>query len=232
MRFDPPLVHGTLIRRYKRFLADIELDSGEVITAHVANPGSMLDVAVPQQPVALSKHENKKRKLPWSWELIDLGQSWVCVNTSLPNHLVEEAILDEGIPELAQYPELTQEVAYGEASRIDILLDGDERGRCYVEIKNVTLARGQLAVFPDSVTARGQKHLRELMAMRAEGHRAVMFFLVSREDCLSFSPADDIDPRYGELLRESSARGVEILAYRCQVNPHFLRVDRSIPVVL
>ena len=153
MRFDPPLVHGTLLRRYKRFLADVELDGGERITAHVANPGSMLDVAVVGRPVALSRHENKKRKLPFSWELIDLESSWVCVNTSLPNHLVVEAILDARIPELEEYPDLRQEVAYGESSRIDVLLGGDERGDCYVEIKSVTLARGNLAVFPDSVTS-------------------------------------------------------------------------------
>ncbi len=192
----------------------------------------MLDVAVPNRPVVLSKHENKKRKLPYSWELIDLGESWVCVNTALPNHLVEEAILDDRIPELSAYPSLTREVAYGEASRIDLLLSDEAGERCYVEVKSVTLARARRAVFPDSVTARGQKHLRELMAMRAAGHRAVMFFLIGREDCRDFAPADDIDPRYGELLRESYSRGVEILAYSCQVNPHFLCVGRSIPVVL
>lgn len=234
MRFDPPLVHGTLLRRYKRFLADIALADGREVTAHCANPGSMLDVAVVGRPVVVSPQDDPKRKLRWSWELIDLDGHWVCINTALPNRLVEEALLEDAIPELRGYATVQREVRYGSdgRSRIDVLLRDGAQPDAWVEIKNVTLARGRRAEFPDSVTARGQKHLHELMTVAAGGDRAVMLFWISRGDCDEFAPADDIDPEYGRLLRQAAGSGVEILAYRSRVDPEGIQIAGPIEVVL
>ena len=224
MRFDPPLIHGTLLRRYKRFLADIALGDGSKITAHCPNPGSMLDVAVPERPVALSRSSEPKRKLQYTWEMIRLGRSWVGVNTVRPNGLVAESIERNRIPELAGY-ELKREVRYGKNTRFDFLLTDPDRPDCYVEVKNVTLADGETALFPDSVTVRGQKHLRELQDAARRGHRAVMLFWVYRQDCRWFSPADHIDPVYGRLLRRAVRNGVEVLVYSARVSPRQVLSD-------
>lgn len=232
MRFDPPLREGILVRRHKRFLADVRLADGTELTAHCANSGSMLGVAVPGSPVALSHHPDKGRKLAWSWELVRLGAHWVGVNTALPNHLVAEAIASGAIPALAGYPTLRREVAYGTGSRIDLLLQGGGRPDCYVEVKNVTLAEGTVARFPDSVTTRGQKHLRELMAVRTKGHRAVLVFWVFRGDCTEVRPADELDPEYGRLLREASRSGVELVAIAAQVTAAEVVAGRLLQVVL
>lgn len=231
MRFDPPLREGILVRRHKRFLADVQLPDGTVLTAHCANSGSMLGVAVPGSPVALSHHPDKGRKLEWTWELVRLGSHWVGVNTALPNQLVADAIAAGAIPSLAGWPTLRREVAYGTGSRIDLLLQGGGRPDCYVEVKNVTLAEGKVARFPDSVTTRGQKHLRELMAVRAQGHRAALVFWVFRGDCTEVRPADDIDPEYGRLLRAAARAGVELLAVAARVSPQTVEPDRLLPVV-
>jgi sugar fermentation stimulation protein A len=219
MRFDPPLVHGILVRRYKRFLADIALEDGSQITAHCPNPGSMLDVAVPDRPVALSQSTAPKRKLAYTWEMIRLGRSWVGINTARTNHLVAEALERNRIPELSGYDQIRREVPYGKHTRFDFLLGGRRRKDCYLEVKNVTLADGKAALFPDSVTVRGQKHLRELGDAVRRGHRAVMLFWVYRQDCESFSPADQIDPEYGRLLRKAVRGGVEVLVYSARVSP-------------
>lgn len=237
MRFDPPLVSGTLIKRYKRFLADVELEDGRVVTAHCPNSGSMLDVAVPGRPVALTPHDDPKRKLQWTWELIQLGRHWVGVNTGRPNTLVAEAIEAQRIPELAGYGELKREQKYGTNSRIDILLRGGlpgEGGRpdCYVEVKNVTLARDGVAEFPDAVTARGAKHMRELAQVVAEGQRGVLVFWVYRSDIQVVRPADRIDPEYGVALREAAAAGVEILAWDAKVGTKQVQARGPVPVDL
>ncbi|MDA0839390.1 MAG: DNA/RNA nuclease SfsA [Planctomycetota bacterium] len=231
MRFLSPLIPGRLIKRYKRFLADIELENGEVITAHCANPGSMLGCNRSGSKVLLSKSDNPKRKLQYSWELVKVGRSWVCVNTALPNRIVREAIEEGKVSELKGYDTLKPEVKYGENSRVDLLLTfGDQL--CYVEVKNVTLADGNVAQFPDSVTTRGAKHLRELARMVEQGHRAVMFFLVNRGDCDCAEPAGHIDPVYAETLAEAAEGGVEILAYRARVGKAGISVKDRIPFCL
>ena len=235
MRFPRPLIRGHLIKRYKRFLADVKLDSGEEITAHCANPGSMLGLAEPGSRVWLSQSDNPKRKLKFSWELLEVdlgaGPTIVGINTSHPNALVTEAILSGIIKELSGYPELQREVKYGINSRIDILLEKTDLSRCYVEIKNVHLMRKSgLAEFPDSVTSRGRKHLLELSNMVAEGHRAVMVYLIQRADADEFSLARDIDPAYGQAFDEAAQAGVEALVYMCELSPEGIEVTRRIPI--
>lgn len=230
----PPLVTGKLIKRYKRFLADVELDSGETITAHVANPGSMMGLDTPGAKVWLSQSDNPKRKLKYSWELLDVDGALVGINTNHPNKLGVEAIEDGTIKELQGYKSLRREVKYGKNSRIDILLEGGKDGRpAYVEIKNVHLSRTPpLAEFPDSVTARGTKHLVELGDMVEAGHRAVMLYLVQRTDCDRFSIAAEIDPTYAETLDLAKKRGVEVLAYGCTIKPEFIKVTEPLKLDL
>lgn len=230
----PPLVPGTLIKRYKRFLADVKLDTGEELTAHVANPGSMMGLAEPGTKVWLSKSDNPKRKLPYSWELLQLGETFIGINTAHPNGLVAEAIADGTITELQGYETLRREVKYGKSSRIDMLLEGGKDGRpCYVEVKNVHLCRQPpLAEFPDSVTARGAKHLAELGDMVAEGHRSVMVFLVQRTDCTRFSLAGDIDPAYAAAMDTALKNGVEVLCYGCEITPSHIKVTDPLELAL
>ena len=231
MKLPQPLFHGTLIRRYQRFLADVELDDGTLVTAHTPNTGSMQGCARPGSPVLLSKSGNLARKYPHSWELVHTDGLWVGINTMLPNALVREGIEDGTIAELAGYQQIRGEVPYGSGSRIDLLLSG-ERGNCYVEVKNVTLVEGGRALFPDAVSARGQKHLRELMEVVRLGHRGVNLFVVQRGDGESVSPADAIDPAYGALLREAAQAGVELLAYRASVTLTEVRLSQCLPVLL
>ena len=235
MRFSAPLVPATLIRRYKRFLADVTLPSGEQITAHVANPGSMIGIAPAGARVWLSKSDNPKRKLPYSWELIEVdlgsGQEIVGVNTAHPNAIVGEALAVGAIKELADYDRVRREVKYGVNSRVDFLLEHDARPPCYVEIKNVHLMRAKgLAEFPDAVTARGAKHLDELAAMVAAGHRAVMLFLIQIGSAERFSLARDIDAAYGKAFDRARAAGVEALAYRCRLTCEGIEVDTAVPI--
>lgn len=236
MFFENDLVKARLIKRYKRFLADVELPGGEVVTAHCANSGSMLGCKEPGSIVYLSPNTNPKAKLDWRWEMLEVDGHLVGINTSHPNRLAEEAIQAGVIPELSGYDGLRREVKYGQNSRIDILLENasgeDGAAQCFVEVKNVTLKIGDQAQFPDSVTVRGTKHLRELMDMVAEGHRAVMLYLVQRADCLSFAPAADIDPAYAETLAEAIAAGVETLCYVCDLSTQGIRVDRPLPMAV
>ncbi|HEV2672993.1 MAG TPA: DNA/RNA nuclease SfsA [Aliidongia sp.] len=232
MRFPAPLVRGRLVRRYKRFLADVALETGEVIVAHCANPGAMLGVAPPDAEVWLSPSRNPARKLAWSWELVRIGTGLVGINTSWPNHLAEEAILTGAIPELADYAALTREVRYRRNSRIDLLLEAPARPTCYVEVKNVHLSRGDgLAEFPDCVTRRGAKHLLELADMVAAGHRAVMLYVVQREDCDRFRTAPEFDPAYHAGLKVALAAGVEALVYGCSVTTGGILVDRKLELL-
>ena len=231
MKLPEPLFHGTLIRRYQRFLADVQLDDGSLVTAHTPNTGSMQGCACPGSRVLLSKSANPGRKYPHSWELVHTDGLWVGINTLLPNHLVREGIENGTIAELGGYRLIRGEVAYGSGSRIDLLLSGPG-GSCYVEVKNVTLVEGGSALFPDAVSARGQKHLKELMEVVRLGHRGVNLFVVQRGDGESVSPADAIDPAYGALLREAARAGVELLAYRAEVTRSEIRLNQSLPVLL
>ncbi len=241
MKFPDPLIKGRLIKRYKRFLADIELeggpDHGKIVTAHCANSGSMLSVNEAGADVWLSPARNPDRKLKYTWEMIRIGRSLVGINTHLPNGIVAEAIEAGRIPELKGYGSLRREVKYGENSRIDLLLETDGPGevaKCYVEVKNVTMRRdrtkGAPVEFPDAVTTRGAKHLRELAAMVREGHRAVMMYLVQRADSPAFAIAADIDPVYAEGLKVAMKAGVEVLCYGCRLNKHGIRVAKPVPL--
>ncbi len=230
MRFPTPLIRGTLIRRYQRFLADVRLDDGTTITALCPNTGSMKTCVEPGRPVLLSVSDSPTRKYRHTWEMIRMGRVWVGVNTANPNAVVHEAILRGTIPELAGYDEARREVPFGhENSRVDVLLRKGDR-LCYVEVKNVTLHVGDgVAAFPDSVSERGAKHLRELAAMAKAGHRAVMFYFLGRADCDRVRPADEIDPAYGTELRRAARAGVEMLAYRAIVRPHGITLGGPVP---
>ena len=230
MRIGSPLIEGRLVRRYKRFLADIETEGG-LVTAHCPNTGSLLGCVPDGARVVLRDSRDPTRKLRYTFQTVEVEGTWVNVDTSLPNAVVAEAIERGRVGGLRGYSSLRREVRYGEGSRVDILL---ERGdaRCYVEVKSTTLARGKLGLFPDAVTQRGRRHLLELARMADEGHRAVIFFLVSRADVRRFAPADDIDPEYGRVLREVAARGVEPLAYAARVEPDLIELARKLPVIL
>jgi sugar fermentation stimulation protein A len=230
----PPLVAGRLVTRYKRFLADVALDTGEVVTAHCANPGSMMGLREPGSRVWLSVSADPKRKLKHSWKLIETDFGWagrqlVSIDTGHPNLLAEEAIRAGGIAELQGYATLRREVKYGRNSRIDMLLGGPGRPDAYVEVKNVHLMRQPgLVEFPDSVTSRGAKHLEELGDMADAGHRAVMLFVVQM-DGARFAIARDIDKVYGAALERAMARGVEVLVYVCRLGLDEIVIDRRIP---
>ena len=232
MKFPDPLLRGRLVRRYKRFLSDVELDGGELVTAHCANPGSMIGLAEPGSEVWLSPARNPERKLRYSWEMIRVGKGLVGINTSHPNGIVADAIAAGRVAELAGYDGLRREVKYGKNSRIDILLEADDRPPCYVEVKNVHLKRDAGAEFPDSVTARGAKHLVELSDMVAAGARAVMFYLVQREDCGAFAIAGDIDPTYAATLDGALAADVEAICYCCKLTTEAIELDRPLALEL
>lgn len=227
----PPLLSGSLIKRYKRFLADVLLDDGSTVTAHCPNTGSMMGCAIPGSRVLLSRSANLERKYPLSWELVHSDGYWIGINTGLPNRLTREAIEDGTVAELQGYTDIRGEVPYGERSRIDLLLEG-ANGRCFVEVKNVTLVENGRALFPDAVTTRGQKHLQELMRVVREGDRGVIFFTVQRGDGNTVSPADLIDPEYGRLLRLALDNGVEALAYRAEVTPEEIKLVEKLAVVV
>jgi sugar fermentation stimulation protein A len=224
-------MEGVLIRRYKRFLADVELPDGSIVTAHTPNTGSMKGLCDPGLRVWLRDTGNGNRKYPLSWELVEAGtEVLVGINTIMANSLVCEAIEGGLIGELQGYTSIRKEVRYGkEQSRIDLLLEGSSGG-CYVEVKNVTLAEDGVALFPDAVTARGVKHLRELAHVAAEGHRAVIFFCVQRGDVQRVHPADGIDPLYGETLRQVVRQGVEALAYAARVTLDGIELVDRLPV--
>ena len=228
MRFPRPLVRAVLLRRYKRFLADVRLMDGVETTAHCANPGAMLGVAAAGAEVWLLPSADPRRSLAWSWELVRVGGHLVGINTGRPNALAEEAIAAGRIPALAGYATRRREVAYGRQSRIDLLLASPGRPICYVEVKNVHLRRGAWAEFPDCVTARGARHLAELSAMVAAGHRAVMLYVVQRGDCAGFRIAGDLDPVYDMAFRDARAAGVEALCYTCDVRLDGIEIDRPL----
>jgi sugar fermentation stimulation protein A len=232
VKFRGPLTEGRLLRRYKRFLADVQLEGG-VVTAACPNTGSMMGCCEPGSRVWLSESDNAARKYRHTWELVEAGGVMVGINTGLPNALVAEAIAAGTMPELAGYASIRREVRYGEEqSRVDFVLESADRPACWVEVKNVTAAvkRG-VALFPDCVSDRGSRHLRELVRMKARGARPVQLYCVQRGDVKEVRPADGIDPEYGRTLREAIAAGVEVLAYRAKVSPGEITLSRRIPVV-
>jgi sugar fermentation stimulation protein A len=232
MRFETPLIPGKLIKRYKRFLADIELENGKIITAHCPNSGSMKTCQTPGWKVMLSVHDSPTRKYKHTWEMVHNGNCWIGVNTGIPNQIVEGAIKSDAINSLKGYLEIKREVRYGKNSRIDIFLQTDKK-TCYVEVKNVTLVEEDgCYYFPDAVTERGRKHLYELIDMVGEGHRAVMFYVIQRSDGSSFKPAAHIDPAYADSLKEAYDKGVEILVYQAEVNPDSIILKSEIPWAL
>lgn len=231
MRFPLPLQRGTLVARYKRFFADVLLDSGEAITAHCANPGAMLGLKEPGLPVWVSPSASPTRKLAWNLELVELPTGLVGINTAHPNRIVAEAIANGAIPELAAYTACRPEVKYGERSRVDFLLTCDGLPDLYLEVKNVHFSRTPgLAEFPDSPTDRGARHLAELSAMVAAGHRAVMLYLVQRGDCERFGFSGDLDPKYAAAFALAKAAGVEALCYDCTVTTEELTLRRGLPI--
>jgi len=237
MQLHQPLYAGRLKKRYKRFLADVTLDTGETLTAHCPNPGSMIGLKQPGSKVWLSKSDNPKRKLAYTFELIETSDGLVGINTGHPNTLVAEAIQHNEIPELADYVNLRREVRYGERSRIDILLEDPAKGRCWVEVKNVHLKRDDgpnpgAAEFPDSVTTRGARHLDEMANQVRIGDRAMMVYLVQRMDCDRFCIARDIDPAYNDALIRGMNAGIEAVCYDCAISTETIHVRNSLPLDL
>ena len=231
MKFATPLIPATLLRRYKRFLADCLLSDGREITAHCANPGSMMGMAEPGLRVWLEPNDDPKKKLDYGWRLIDHENGhFTGVDTSVPNRALRSALEAQEIAELAEYETVRPEVKYGDNSRIDFLLTQPGLPDCYVEVKSVTLMRQPgLAEFPDSVTKRGTKHLIELTNMVQQGHRAVMLYLVQRTDCKAFQLAADIDPNYAQAFDVAQAAGVERLIYSTRINPDEITHGAPIP---
>jgi sugar fermentation stimulation protein A len=230
MQFPQPLERGLLVRRYKRFFAEVALDGGREVLAHCPNPGAMLGLNTPGLPAWVSRADDPKRKLAHTLELVEVDGALVGINTQHPNRIAAEAIAAGLIPELAGYPVIRREVKYGEASRVDLVLEAPGRPACFVEVKNCHLMRGgRLAEFPDSVTSRGLKHLGELMREARGGARAVMLFIVQRTDCDAFCTAADIDAAYAAGLDAAAQAGVEILCYDCDISPHQIRLNRRLP---
>ena len=231
MRFPQPLARGHLVKRYKRFLADVVLEDGAELTAHCPNPGAMLGLNRPGLPVWLSRSDSATRKLPWTLELVEVDGGLVGINTMHPNRIVAVALAAGTIPGLTGYDRVRAEVKYGERSRVDFLLERDDSTRCWLEVKNVHLMRtAGLAEFPDCVAARSTRHLRELEAMVVAGDRAVVLFVVQRMDCETFTPCRDLDPAFAEAMAQAMASGVEFHAWACHVTELGVTLARPMPV--
>lgn len=232
----PPLIKGVLVERYKRFMADVQLPDGTVVTAHCANSGSMMGLKDPGMPVWLSPNTSKTAKLKYRWEVVDVGTSLVGVHTSRPNEVAFNAIKAGLIPQLTGYDSIRKEVKYGTNSRIDILLESPNQPKTYVEIKNTTLNRPDgkypnSVEFPDAVTARGTKHLEELTQQVQQGNRAVMLYFVNRSDCDTVRICEDIDPKYADAFRKARQGGVEAIAMQCMISEQGLGFAKMIPVI-
>ena len=228
----PPLITGHLIKRYKRFLADVELKTGDVVTAHCPNSGSMKGCAVPGSQVWLSESDNPKRKYKYTWELIKIPQTMIGINTLVPNKLVKQSIENNLIKELSGYEHVRAEVKTSSHTRLDLLLENEAKEKCYVEIKNCTLVEEGMAMFPDAVTTRGQKHLDELEHLVSLGHRGVIFFLIQRMDAKAFKPAAMIDKVYAEKLEKVVKNGVEIITRDTIIDTQVIRIRNAVPVHL
>ena len=228
----PPLIEGRLIKRYKRFLADIELDTGEKVTAHCPNSGSMKGCAIPGSQVWLSVSDNPKRKYKHTWELIKVPETMIGINTLVPNKLVKQFIENGLIQELSGYDRVKAEVKTSRHTRLDLLLENEAGEKCYVEIKNCTLVEEGTAMFPDAVTVRGQKHLDELEHLVSLGHRGIIFFLIQRMDAKAFKPAAMIDKVYAEKLKKAVENGVEIIVRDTVINTQVIQIRNIVPVHL
>lgn len=228
----PRLIRGKLVKRYKRFLADIELATGEVVTAHCPNSGSMKGCALPGADAWISQSNNPKRKLKYTWELTRIDSTYIGINTLVPNRLVKASVQNDRVPELCGYSRVTAEVKTSEHTRLDLMLEDDHKGKCFVEIKNCTLVENGVARFPDAVTTRGQKHIEELADLAARGHRAALFFLVQRTDAHTFTPAADIDPEYAQKLMKAMTKGVEVIVrdvcFDLGAEPGLIDLNRSL----
>jgi sugar fermentation stimulation protein A len=231
MRFPSRLIRGTLVQRYQRFRADVRLPSGEIVTAHCTNTGSMIGCKEPGSVVYISRSDKKGRRLLYTWEIVEVGRTWVGINTMHPNRLVAEAITSGAIAELQGYDNVRREVVTRQGTRLDLCLEGSS-GFCFVEVKNVTLAVDGAAAFPDAVSERGTKHLKELMWLRREGHRGAVVFVIQRTDCRIFRPADEIDSEYGRWLRRAIKAGVEALPYVAYVTPKEIVLTERLPIRL
>ncbi|MCU4166591.1 DNA/RNA nuclease SfsA [Carboxylicivirga caseinilyticus] len=227
MKFDTPLIHGRLIKRYKRFLSDILLDNGEIVVAHCTNSGSMKTCLEENAEVYLSPAKDPKRKTRYTWEMIKINNQWVGINTLHPNQIAFEAIKNNEIPELSNYDHVQREVKVGN-SRIDIMAQSKDE-TCFIEVKNVTMKVDNNALFPDAVTTRGKKHLNELIQLKKEGLRTVMLYIIQRMDVESFGPAEAIDPEYAQTLRLAYEKGVEIIPLQVRVSPTEIRIEKKLP---
>ena len=226
----PELIHGTLVKRYNRFLADVKLLSGEKVTAHCPNSGTMKECSQPGRPVYLSFHDNPKRKLKYTWEMIKMPTSLVGVNTMIPNRLVKKSIQEGRVEQLNDYENIKSEIKVSDGSRLDLLLTKGENEKCFVEIKNCTLVKDNIAYFPDAVTARGRRHLVELQKLLSKGNRCAMFFLVQRMDAKTFTTADHIDPAYGKEFRKAKNSGVEVIVYDVVMDLNKIILGKKIPL--
>ena len=224
----PELISGILIKRYKRFITDVRINDNKTVKAHCPNTGSMKGCCEPGRTVYLSLHDNPKRKLKYTWELIEMPTSLVGVNTLVPNRLVFESVKAGLVPELQNYDVVEREVKISDHSRIDLVLKGRDQQPCYVEIKNCTLVQGGVALFPDAVTSRGRKHITELVKLVKSGFRCVMFYFIQRTDASVFKPADLIDPEYGKALRRAVNQGVEILVYDVNIDLAGIKLNRKL----
>ena len=231
MQFKQELQPGILIKRYKRFLADIELADKKRLTIHCPNTGSMLGCSEPGSPVMISRSDNPGRKYPHTLEMVQAGSTWVGVNTSLTNKLVREALEKRKVKEFGRLDSIVQEVKTSAHTRLDFVMER-EGARIYMEVKNCSLAENRVAMFPDAVTARGTKHLHELAALKEQGHKAAVFFCVQRSDADCFMPAHHIDPVYAKTLANVMSKGVMILAYQADVSPKEIKIARKLPVQL
>lgn len=227
MKFQQKLIHGTLIKRYKRFLADVRLDDGSVVTAHCTNSGSMKSCLENDAEVYLTPVNDPARRTKFTWEMIKIGGGWVGINTGNPNKLAFEAIKEGTIPGLQGYTHVQREVVFGD-SRFDVFAE-NETEKCFVEVKNVSLKEGKYALFPDAVTTRGQKHLKTLMEVKKKGIRAVMLYIIQRTDVEIFAPAAEIDPGYAQTLKEAVAAGVEVFPVQAKVSPEKIELIKILP---
>jgi sugar fermentation stimulation protein A len=231
----PELTRGVLIRRYKRFLADVALESGEVVTASTPNTGSLLSCNIPGRPVWMAHFPSAGRKYAWQWVMVQPARALVCIDTGVPNVVVADFARSQRIPQLAGYREYIQEMPFTPGTRFDLCCrvhEQDLLGRCWVEVKSTTLVRGRTALFPDAVTERGAKHLAMLTKAVAQGEQALQVYFVQRGDCDVFSPADEIDPNYGRALRAAVRAGVEVVALQAKVTQKSVTIARELPVIL
>jgi sugar fermentation stimulation protein A len=232
MRFEQPLIEGTLLRRHKRFLADVKLNNGDEITVHCANPGSMMGCSEPGSKVLISQTVDPRRKFKHQLEIIYAGRTPVGIHTGRPVTVVGEAIMEARIPELAGYAQLRRDAKYGRDNRIDLLLEGNGLRNCYIEVINVTLADDNVAYYPDVVMPEGPAHLDELTDLVREGNRAMLFFVAQRADVTKFRPADHLDPEFSQALRDAIARGVEPMCWRSRVTRKGIELDEQMLIEL